>query len=249
MRESKEAFRAALAHAISYLHDETVSIEAKRVELVTLHQAFICHINHAESSIAQESLTGAIQNSRWRHYRSDTASNILTEVPKIYQMIEEWCVELGLDFADFLPGRTAMAELQRVVVEIDPGEAKRLHRDFAKQGLPTHGFATPAVGHQSNQPQSSTASVQYHDSGGLSRVDGLTSGDAMAIATTIAHKGEKTYSAPAEVSPASELIGHHSQPWLRQQLDELRKSPAKVIVLVISGILIATLTALGDCGA
>lgn len=86
------------------------------------------------------------------------------------------------------------------------------------------------------------ASLQF-DPSGLVSADGLSSEDAVKLATGIVKDGPQGYSAPAQASSAASLVGIRNvraERWHSKQLKELRDSPARIIIGV-SVLLVAAL--------
>ncbi len=240
MEASKAEMMDVLTDGAGRLNGE-VSDDERRSILVAVHRAITAHVNHVESSIAQDEYTGANRNEQWRTYKAETALNLLEVYPNIFQLFEDWCERLGDDVAPFRPSRAAMASMQRLVAEVYPDDVEELRGALQTKGLPVRGFDSPVP--RQPPPEDNNASVDFYPSGGLKGVRKVSSEDAARIATNVVHKGPDAFSAPASPSPAADLVRPQpgelpSEPgWLQRQWADIRDSPAKIFIRVVGGII------------
>jgi len=245
MVASKGALMRDLRETVALLN-KSASAEVRASALLGLYERVTQHVNLVESMIAQDDLSGANDNERWRTFRAETALNLLDMYPSLHGFFRKWAVEVDIHTPRaFHPSRTAMASAQRLVAEVYPEEAAELEHQYRTLELPVHGFER-SVPRQLPRDTASKASVEFAESGGLRAVSGLRSDDAVRVATGVAHRGPGSFSAPASPSDAASLLkaGHtRGDSWLRRQLAALADSPLAILVTVVATLMSSALLA------
>jgi hypothetical protein len=109
------------------------------------HSAGLKYFNAYETLVRDSGLLGAHEHGHWVVGLADDCHAVLETVANHYQMMEEACPKVGLNFADYTPSTTAYASMQRMVVQhLDKGVADALHQRFQARNLPVYGFTHPA---------------------------------------------------------------------------------------------------------
>jgi len=244
---SKATLMGEIRTTVTFLNaSEEVSGDTKTSALLALYERVTEHVNLVESLIAQDDLSGASDNERWRVFRAETALNLLDMYPSLHAFFRQWASNVGMHMQAFSPSRTAMASSQRLVAEVYPDEASELEQSYATAGLPVHGFRQPIP--RVRRDQETGATVEFADGGGLRTVSGVSSKDAVLVATGVAHSGMKGFSAPAQATGAEDVLnaGTHrsaTDNWLRRQQKALADSPVAVLVAVAGTLLSAAIMA------
>lgn len=141
LEEGKQHLIRVWREAAQLLKSPDEALEIRRSALVNLYQAVISFINLYESSIAQDNLTQASENTRWRSHRADGAANLLELLPEIFGFFDEWSAVLELPGSQFRPGSASLTGLQRLVAAELPDLVETLRKNLISCSLPVRGFS------------------------------------------------------------------------------------------------------------
>ena len=104
------------------------------------------YFNHAEDFVGNSNLLGAHTSALWAQGFAENCAEILGSMPGYFEFLGTGFQNSSrLGGVPYMPGETAYANMQRMVVRyLSRGVAKELEDKFDRVGLPTYGFKNKA---------------------------------------------------------------------------------------------------------
>lgn len=234
--ESKALLTREIAACIETIESSDRSAKEKENAVAEIHRATVAHANFLESTIAQENLSGAADNERWRISRADTALSFLNLCSCIFGKLTEWSEVLGFPTHHYRPGKTSLAELQRLVAETYPNHADALWQKFEKEGLPVHGFQTPLSRAQSSIAMALPPEVQFRE-GTTQVTDEKNTLEAKATIEREVKDGGKSETVEVEQGPSTTKIGkwfEHTRGSQKKKIQKLSDGGGRKVAIRLS---------------
>jgi hypothetical protein len=101
------------------------------------------YFNHIEQLVGTSGLLGAHNNGKWVTGFAETCYSVLEAFITHMKFLRSWQEHVGVK--DIEPNPHAYANMQRMVVEYLPNQAKGLKRKFQENQLPVFGFNNKEV--------------------------------------------------------------------------------------------------------
>ena len=141
----KGEYLAALTKAVN---PDAPRLADYRDVVLECQQRGNAYFNCAEEFVGNSDLLGAHRSGLWAQGFAEDCAEILRSLPAHVQFLKAAFAHLpGLDAKSAVPGPTAFANMQRMVVAyLGPAISKQLEKQFIADGLPIYGFKN-AAGH------------------------------------------------------------------------------------------------------
>lgn len=129
-----------------YISHDTKDKEESLRAILNCQQAGASYFNFAEEFVGNSDLLGAHGCALWAQGFAEDCAEILKSMPAHFQLLTAGLSRLnGVAPDQALPGSTAFANMQRMVVKyLSSDESKRIQSLFEQSGLPIYGFRNEA---------------------------------------------------------------------------------------------------------
>lgn len=141
---------------LSYMTAIQNYTESKRLpELLACQQAGSAYFNFAEEFVGNSDLLGAHKSDLWAQGFAEDCAEILKSMPAHFTLMRIGFENLSkISLTNYLPGSTAYANMQRMVVRyLSKKEANNILKTFEENSLATYGFKNQAVEFMSRKTQ------------------------------------------------------------------------------------------------
>lgn len=114
--------------------------------LLNVQRAGTDYFNFVEEFVGNSELLGAGESALWAQGFAEDCAEVLSSMPQHYEVLEEGFSKLKPELAKHvIPGKTAFANMQRMVAKyLDGPTARDLRESFTQAGLPIFGFGNAA---------------------------------------------------------------------------------------------------------
>lgn len=129
-----------------YISHDTQDKEESLRAILNCQQVGASYFNFAEEFVGNSDLLGAHVCALWAQGFAEDCAEILKSMPAHFQLLTTGLSQLSaIASAEALPGSTAFANMQRMVVKyLSSDETKRIQSLFEKSSLPIYGFKNEA---------------------------------------------------------------------------------------------------------
>jgi hypothetical protein len=140
----KAEYARDLTQFIGIASDDTTLL---RATALACQKSGTSYFNYAEEFVGTSDLLGANRSALWAQGFAEDCAEILGSLPAHIEFLKAAFYKTGLPVEDdkFIPGKTAYANMQRMVVKYLKGDlSKDLEDRFKQSKLPTYGFENVA---------------------------------------------------------------------------------------------------------
>lgn len=140
----------------SYMAAIQSYIKSQRLpELLACQQAGASYFNFAEEFVGNSDLLGAHRSDLWAQGFAEDCAEILKSMPEHFTLMRIGFENLStISLKSYLPGSTAYANMQRMVVRyLSSKEANKIRNTFNENNLATYGFTNQAKEFMSKKTQ------------------------------------------------------------------------------------------------
>lgn len=129
-----------------YISHDTQDKEGSLRAILNCQQAGASYFNFAEEFVGNSDLLGAHECALWAQGFAEDCAEILKTMPAHFQLLTAGLSQLSAVANDeALPGSTAFANMQRMVVKyLSSDESKKIKSLFEQSSLPIYGFKNEA---------------------------------------------------------------------------------------------------------
>ena len=130
-----------------YLATSSNDQAARRAAALSCQKSGASYFNYAEEFVGTSNLLGAHRNALWAQGFAEDCAEILGSLPAHIGFLKTEFSKAGLPVEEdtYIPGKTAFANMQRMVVRyLTRDLSKALEDKFAQSNLPTYGFQNEA---------------------------------------------------------------------------------------------------------
>lgn len=129
-----------------YIFHDTQDKEESLRAILNCQQTGASYFNFAEEFVGNSDLLGAHVCALWAQGFAEDCAEILKSMPAHFQLLTAGLSQLSAEaYDEALPGSTAFANMQRMVVKyLKSDESKRIQSLFEQSGLPIYGFKNEA---------------------------------------------------------------------------------------------------------
>ncbi|WP_124547028.1 hypothetical protein [Burkholderia cepacia] len=139
----KEQYRKAISEFVQCMASES---DGALSALLAVQRTGTDYFNFVEEFVGNSELLGAAESALWAQGFAEDCAEVLSTMPQHYELLGEGFSKLKPELAEHItPGKTAFANMQRMVVKyLDGPTARDLRESFAKARLPVFGFGNAA---------------------------------------------------------------------------------------------------------